>query len=139
MYATINAFGTAAGTVSADPAGMLASQRTAAVRQRELLLRTAPRFSRMPKFLKTEVLAGILVELIRLAGRARRSSTPVELYLVGNADGGSPARRTAAHSPTPAALSKLPSSSPVSTKSSASTSPLSEWPLAPVLRTPFSR
>ncbi|MFM9596525.1 hypothetical protein ACKI1J_42145 [Streptomyces scabiei] len=85
MYASINACGIAAGTVSADPAGMLASQRTAAVRQRELLLRTDPRFSRMPKFLKTEVLAGILVELIQLAGRARRGGTPVELYLVDHA------------------------------------------------------
>ncbi|MFE2971701.1 hypothetical protein ACFXKC_50605 [Streptomyces sp. NPDC059340] len=85
MYASINACGIAAGTVSADPAGMLASQRTAAIRQRELLLRTDPRFSRMPKFLKTEVLAGILVELIQLAGRARRGGTPVELYLVDHA------------------------------------------------------
>lgn len=85
MYASINACGVAAGAVSADPAGMLASQRSAAVRQRELLLRTDPRFSRMPKFLKTEVLAGILVELIQLAGRARRGGTPVELYLVDHA------------------------------------------------------
>ncbi|MFE3496476.1 hypothetical protein ACFXOS_26020 [Streptomyces sp. NPDC059175] len=85
MYASINACGIASGTVSADPAGMLASQRTAAVRQRELLLRTDPRFSRMPKFLKTEILAGILVELIQLAGRARRGGTPVELYLVDHA------------------------------------------------------
>ncbi|MFJ2217344.1 hypothetical protein ACIQVO_00175 [Streptomyces sp. NPDC101062] len=85
MYASINACGIASGTASADPAGMLASQRTAAVRQRELLLRTDPRFSRMPKFLKTEILAGILVELIQLAGRARRGGTPVELYLVDHA------------------------------------------------------
>ncbi|MFE5374048.1 hypothetical protein [Streptomyces mirabilis] len=85
MYASINACGIASGTISADPAGMLASQRNASVRQRELLLRTDPRFSRMPKFLKTEVLAGILVELIQLAGRARRGGTPVELYLVDHA------------------------------------------------------
>ncbi|WP_055557105.1 hypothetical protein [Streptomyces sp. NBRC 110028] len=85
MYASINACGIAAGTLSADPAGILASQRTAAIRHRELLLRTDPRFSRMPKFLKTEVLAGILVELIQLAGRARRGGTPVELYLVDHA------------------------------------------------------
>ncbi|MGW7213657.1 hypothetical protein [Streptomyces collinus] len=100
MYASINACGIAAGTVSADPAGMLASQRTAAVRQRELLLRTDPQFSRMPKFLKTEVLAVILVELIELAGRARRGGTPVELYLVGSTDGApasSPIRRALAY------------------------------------------
>ncbi|WP_331754135.1 hypothetical protein [Streptomyces sp. NBC_00826] len=48
-------------------------------------LHTDPRFSRMPKLLKAEVLAGILVELIQLAGRARRGGTPVELYLVDHA------------------------------------------------------
>ncbi|MBO8202674.1 hypothetical protein JW613_30990 [Streptomyces smyrnaeus] len=85
MYASINACGIAAGTLSPDPAAMLASQRIAAIRHRELLLRTDPRFSLMPKFLKTEILAGILVELIQLAGRARRGGTPVELYLVDHA------------------------------------------------------
>jgi hypothetical protein len=85
MYASINAYGIAAGTTSQDPAGMLASQRIAARRQREVLLRTDPRFSHMPRWVKTEILAGILVELIQLAGRARRGGTPVELYLVDHA------------------------------------------------------
>ncbi|MFB7852656.1 ATP-dependent DNA helicase [Streptomyces sp. NPDC056053] len=85
MYASINAFGLSAGVSGPDPGGMLASERHSALYQRNLLLRTDPRFSRMPKLLKAEVLAGILVELIQLAGRARRGGTPVELYLVDHA------------------------------------------------------
>ncbi|MFJ8955174.1 hypothetical protein ACIRO1_34275 [Streptomyces sp. NPDC102381] len=85
MYASINAFGLSAGVSGPDPGGMLASERRSALYQRNLLLRTDPRFSRMPKTLKAEVLAGILVELIQLAGRARRGGTPVELYLVDHA------------------------------------------------------
>lgn len=85
MYASINAFGINSGVSGPDPAGMLASQRHSALYQRNLLLRTDPRFSRMPPVLKAEILAGILVELIQLAGRARRGGTPVELYLVDHA------------------------------------------------------
>ncbi|GLW19823.1 hypothetical protein Stsp01_65660 [Streptomyces sp. NBRC 13847] len=85
LYASINAAGAATGAPSPDPASMLQAQRRAAFQKRDLLLRTDPRFSRMPRFLKAEVLAGILVELIQLAGRARRGGTPVELYLVDHA------------------------------------------------------
>ncbi|MFB7477064.1 hypothetical protein [Kitasatospora sp. NPDC056184] len=85
FYASINAAGTAAATPGPDPAAMLKEQRRAARSRKNLLLRTDPRFSRMPRFLKAEVLAGILVELIQLAGRARRGGTPVELYLVDHA------------------------------------------------------
>ena len=85
FYASINATGTAAGVPGPDPAAMLQAQRRAARARENLLLRTDPRFSRMPRFLKAEVLASILVELIQLAGRARRGGTPVELYLVDHA------------------------------------------------------
>ncbi|MFJ9752620.1 hypothetical protein [Streptomyces chartreusis] len=85
MYASINADGIAASVSGPDPAAMLVSARHAAMGRRNRLLRTDPRFSRMPPLLKTEVLAGILVELIQLAGRARRGGTPVELYLVDHA------------------------------------------------------
>lgn len=85
MYASINSFGLSAAVSGPDPGGMLASERHAALYRRNLLLRTDPRFSRIPPILKAEVLAGILVELIQLAGRARRGGTPVELYLVDHA------------------------------------------------------
>ncbi|MGW1871401.1 hypothetical protein ACWCPS_38510 [Streptomyces mauvecolor] len=85
LYASINAQGIAAAVPGPDPAAMLQTQRRAAFARKDLLLRTDPRFSRMKRFLKAEVLAGILVELIQLAGRARRGGTPVELYLVDHA------------------------------------------------------
>ncbi|WP_215028474.1 hypothetical protein [Streptomyces sp. ISL-66] len=85
FYASINAQGTSVGVPGPDPAAMLQAKRREAHKRKDLLLRTDPRFSRMPRFLKAEVLAGILVELIQLAGRARRGGTPVELYLVDHA------------------------------------------------------
>ncbi|OPC76702.1 hypothetical protein B4N89_45280 [Embleya scabrispora] len=85
MYASINAAGVAAGRPGPDPAHMLALQNRAARRRLHALLRSDPRFSRLPPYLKTEILAGILVDLIQLAGRARRGDTPVQLYLVDNA------------------------------------------------------
>ncbi|MGA5565266.1 hypothetical protein ACPCUV_29420 [Streptomyces platensis] len=84
MYASINAAAISAGLPGPDPASMLASQSRAARRRLHTLLRSDPRFSRLPPFLKTEILAGILVDLIQLAGRARRGGTPVQLYLVDN-------------------------------------------------------
>ncbi|KOX25816.1 hypothetical protein ACIQXA_39135 [Streptomyces massasporeus] len=95
------------------------------------------------RVLKAEVLAAILVGLMQLAGRARRGGTSVELYLVGSADGapaGSPNRRalTCASAPLEAAefvagLYEEPGFDAVDA------SPRSEWPLAPVPRSPLSR
>ncbi|MFJ3799998.1 hypothetical protein ACIPSJ_27415 [Streptomyces sp. NPDC090088] len=84
MYASVNATAIAAACPGPDPARMLAIQSRAARRQLHTLLRSDPRFSRLPRHLKTEILAGILVDLIQLAGRARRGGTPVQLYLVDN-------------------------------------------------------
>ncbi|GLW02524.1 hypothetical protein [Streptomyces lavendulae] len=84
MYASINATAIAAACPGPDPARMLAIQRRAARRHLHTLLSSDPRFSRLPRYLKTEILAGILVDLIQLAGRARRGGTPVQLYLVDN-------------------------------------------------------
>lgn len=85
MYASIGAAGTAAACPGPDPARMLAMQTRAAHIRLHWLLRSSPIFSRLPRFLKTEILAGILVDMIQLAGRARRGGTPVQLYLVDNA------------------------------------------------------
>ncbi|SHN34756.1 hypothetical protein [Streptomyces yunnanensis] len=84
MYASINAAAISAACPGPDPARMLSIQRRAARRHLHTLLRSDPRFSRLPRYLKTEILAGILVDLIQLAGRARRGGTPVQLYLVDN-------------------------------------------------------
>ncbi|MFJ7275452.1 hypothetical protein [Kitasatospora sp. NPDC098663] len=85
MYASIGAAGIAAGRTGPDPARMLDNQRRAAHKRLYQLLGASPMLSRLPKFLKIEVLAGILVDMIQLAGRARRGGTPVQLYLVDNA------------------------------------------------------
>ncbi|MFF7777034.1 hypothetical protein ACFZCG_21725 [Streptomyces tanashiensis] len=85
MYASIGAAGIAAGRAGPDPARMLALQGRAAHKRMYQLLGASPMLSRLPKFLKIEVLAGILVDMIQLAGRARRGGTPVQLYLVDNA------------------------------------------------------
>lgn len=85
MYASVGAAGIAAACPGPDPARMLAVQRRAAHKRLDSLLRSSPMFSRLPRYLKTEILAGILVDMIQLAGRARRGGTPVQLYLVDNA------------------------------------------------------
>ncbi|MFJ5879879.1 hypothetical protein [Kitasatospora cineracea] len=85
MYASLGAAGIAAGRAGPDPARMLALQRRAAHTRMYQLLGASPMLSRLPRFLKLEVLAGILVDMIQLAGRARRGGTPVQLYLVDNA------------------------------------------------------
>ncbi|MBT2539647.1 hypothetical protein J7E99_02705 [Streptomyces sp. ISL-44] len=85
MYASIGAAGIAAACPGPDPARMLAVQTRAAHNRLNWLLCSSPMFSRLPRFLKTELLAGILVDMIQLAGRARRGGTPVQLYLVDNA------------------------------------------------------
>ncbi|MFE7427666.1 hypothetical protein [Streptomyces sp. NPDC057545] len=85
MYASINAAGIARGGPSLDPAAMLTAQRHAAQQRRDAIIGADRRFSRYPRFLKTEILASILVDLIQLSGRARRGDTDVEIYLVDNA------------------------------------------------------
>ncbi|MGG2463812.1 hypothetical protein ACO0M4_29125 [Streptomyces sp. RGM 3693] len=85
MYASVNAAGISRGRPSLDPAAMLATQRYTAEQRVEAIVAADPHFSRYPRFLKTEILAGILVDLIQLSGRARRGDTDVEIYLVDNA------------------------------------------------------
>lgn len=84
MYASINAAGMRALTPggAADPSKALAEAREAARDRLSLLLRTAPQFTAMHKPLQEEVVAGMIVDLIQLAGRARRGGTEAVLHMV---------------------------------------------------------
>jgi hypothetical protein len=85
IFASVNAHATTKGSPSRDPVRVLETQRRAAFERLGKLLSSDPRFSRLARPLKAEIVAGMLVEFIQLAGRARRGDTPVELYLVDNA------------------------------------------------------
>jgi hypothetical protein len=85
MFASVNAHALQRAAAGPDPAAILAEQRTDAHQRLYKLLGSDPRFSLMARELKAEVVAGILVDFIQLAGRARRGRTDVELYLVDNA------------------------------------------------------
>ncbi len=85
ILASVNAFALAEGKPGPDPAAVLTQQVRAAYYRLHTLLCVDARFSRLPRYLKAEAVAGMLVDLIQLAGRARRGGTPVELYLVDNA------------------------------------------------------
>ncbi|WP_206540809.1 hypothetical protein [Nocardiopsis potens] len=85
MFASVNAQALRVGAPGGDPAAALKLQHRAAHARLRSLLAGDPRFTRLPRRFKAEVLAGILVDLIQLAGRARRGGTPVELYLVDHA------------------------------------------------------
>ncbi|KQC35382.1 hypothetical protein UK82_26635 [Frankia sp. ACN1ag] len=84
MYGSINAAGLRALPPggSADPAQALAEARTAAWERLSLLLRTAPQFTAMHKPLQEEIVAGVIVDLIQLAGRARRGGGDAVLHFV---------------------------------------------------------
>jgi hypothetical protein len=65
----VNATALAVGEPGQDPAVVLAAQRRAAFGRLFTLLSSDPRFSRLPRYLKAETIAGMLVDLIQLAGR----------------------------------------------------------------------
>jgi hypothetical protein len=84
MYASINVAGLTSLPAggSPDPAAALAAARTAAWERLALLQRSAPTFTNMDKVLQEEIVAGMIVDLIQLAGRARRGGTDMGLHLV---------------------------------------------------------
>jgi hypothetical protein len=84
MYGSINAAGLRALPAGGapDPSRALAGAREAAWDRLSLLLRTAPQFTAMHKSLQEEVVAGMIVDLIQLAGRARRGGTEAVLHMV---------------------------------------------------------
>jgi hypothetical protein len=85
MFASVNSHALNIGIPGPDPAAVLNEQRQAAFSRLYHILASDPRFSRLSRVLKAEAVAGMLVDLIQLAGRARRGGTPVELYLVDGA------------------------------------------------------
>jgi len=85
LFASFNAAAVRTGQPSGNPAAVLDEQRRAAHNRLYWILRSDQRFSLLPRVLKSEVVAGMLVDFIQLAGRARRGGTPVELYLVDGA------------------------------------------------------
>ncbi|MCP2241321.1 hypothetical protein [Lentzea aerocolonigenes] len=85
MFASVNAHALRGGGPSADPVGEWAEQRRRAFSRLFHILTSDPRFSRLSKPLKSEAVAGMLVDMIQLAGRARRGGTPVQLFLVDDA------------------------------------------------------
>ncbi|GAB3943540.1 hypothetical protein GCM10029976_066310 [Kribbella albertanoniae] len=84
MYGSINAAGVGALPVGGvpDPSEALARACEAAWDRLSLILRTAPQFTAMHKSLQEEIVAGMIVDLIQLAGRARRGGTEAVLHLV---------------------------------------------------------
>ncbi|MCY1144113.1 hypothetical protein OWR29_39475 [Actinoplanes sp. Pm04-4] len=87
MYASINAAGIRAlpAEGSSNPIAALAGARDAAWDRLRLLLRSANQFTSMQKSLQEEVVAGMIVDLIQLAGRARRGGTEAVLHMVDHA------------------------------------------------------
>ncbi|RBO96901.1 ATP-dependent DNA helicase [Nocardia puris] len=85
MFASVNSHALDIGIPGPGPAAVLNKQRQAAFSRLYHILASDPRFSRLSRVLKAEAVAGMLVDLIQLAGRARRGGTPVELYLVDGA------------------------------------------------------
>lgn len=85
MFASVNAYALRDDGPSADAVGEWAEQRRRAFSRLFHILTSDPRFSRLSKPLKSEAVAGMLVDMIQLAGRARRGGTPVELFLVDDA------------------------------------------------------
>ncbi|WP_131738707.1 hypothetical protein [Actinomadura roseirufa] len=84
MYGSVNAAGVSALPAKGD-ADPLQAVRVAAERAWEqlgLILRSPTQFSAMTHTLQEQVIAGMLVNLIQLAGRARRGGTDMNLHLV---------------------------------------------------------
>lgn len=84
MYGSVNAAGISALPTSGspNPVEALKAAGDEAWQQLSLILRSATQFSAMMPALQEEVIAGMLVNLIQLAGRARRGGTDMNLHLV---------------------------------------------------------
>ncbi|MEU9958622.1 hypothetical protein [Streptomyces sp. NPDC050982] len=84
MYGSVNAAGINALPVNgcADPTEALKTARAAARDHLATILRSSPQLSTMDLILQEQMVAGMLVSLIQLAGRARRGGTNMELHFV---------------------------------------------------------
>jgi hypothetical protein len=68
-----------------NPIDELDRRQREASRHLERLILAHRTFSELPVDVREDIVAGMLVDLIQLIGRARRGGTPAELYLVDNA------------------------------------------------------
>ncbi|NJP47761.1 hypothetical protein HCN08_30790 [Streptomyces sp. PRB2-1] len=84
MYASVNAAGIAAlaDHAGADPVDGLREARAAAWARLGMIMRSAPGFISTAHALQEEIVAGMVVDMIQLAGRARRGGTDMTLHLV---------------------------------------------------------
>jgi hypothetical protein len=85
LLAHVGARALAGATATADPLSELDRRQRLASDHLERLLRVHHSFSGLPRDIRQDVVAEMLVDLIQLIGRARRGGTPAELYLVDNA------------------------------------------------------
>jgi hypothetical protein len=85
LFASVNAAGHTGIASSAHPAAALAEARKRSRDRLYLVLRAAPHFRSQDEKLQEEVVAGVIVDLIQLAGRARRGGTDMRLFLVDHA------------------------------------------------------
>lgn len=84
MYGSVNAAGinSLPASGASDPVQALQTARTAARDHLATILRSSPQLSTMDLVLQEQMVAGMLVSLIQLAGRARRGGTNMELHFV---------------------------------------------------------
>lgn len=84
MHGSVNAAGINALPPGgcADPIQAIQEARIVAWRQLHRILRSPSRFSQMAHELQEELVAGMLVQLVQLAGRARRGETDMTLHIV---------------------------------------------------------
>jgi hypothetical protein len=83
MYASVNAAGLAAlPAATTDPVAALRSAQRAAWERLGMIMRSAPGFASSAEELQEEIVAGMIVDMIQLAGRARRGGTDMTLHLV---------------------------------------------------------
>lgn len=82
MYASVNAAGLASiPAFPADPIAALRAAQRAAWERLALIMRSAPGFAATAEELQEEIVAGMIVDMIQLAGRARRGGTDMTLHL----------------------------------------------------------
>jgi hypothetical protein len=84
MYASVNAAGIAAlpHSPTGAPVADLREARAAAWARLGMIMRSAPGFISTAHALQEEIVAGMVVDMIQLAGRARRGGTDMTLHLV---------------------------------------------------------
>ncbi|MFD4320819.1 hypothetical protein [Streptomyces sp. NPDC058548] len=84
MYASVNAAGlnSLPKTPTDDPIAALSTARAEAWGRLGKIIRSSPGFVGLDKELQAEIVAGMIIDMIQLAGRARRGGTDMTLHLV---------------------------------------------------------